>query len=137
MVDEKEPTVLLIHGEGQKLSIDQTWRLLNDNGVSPTPYVSLVEARWFEDLAFCGCGDAPATRSYLFGILKAIEGRHASNWQVDEVDGAIGSSVEAGRYFVLYVLDAMGLTEHGSSVNGCWLTEKGLQLLRELEQENV
>jgi hypothetical protein len=35
----------------------------------------------------------------------------------------------SGRMLALYVLDKLEMTEHGGSVNGGWLTQKGLKFL--------
>jgi len=42
-----------------------------------------------------------------------------------------------GAYFLLYELDRLGLTDHGSSVWGCWLTDRGRDLLAELDSSRV
>lgn len=39
------------------------------------------------------------------------------------------------RYFVLYLLDHWDLTEHGGSVGGSWLSEKGRDVLAVLRLE--
>ena len=133
---EPSNEILLIHpqtGAMKPKSRDEIWTLLNEHGVSPTPYESIVEARWFEDLKFCGCGYPEETRAYLLGILKAIKQRSDSDWKEDTIDQAINNP-EMFRYFMLYVLDAMGLTEHGSNVGGSWLTEKGIAFVKEMEE---
>lgn len=35
--------------------------------------------------------------------------------------------------FMAYILDDRGFTEHGSSIGGCWLTEKGEMFLTVLD----
>lgn len=73
----------------------------------------------------CGCGSPEAWAQFLLNVLSDPS-------QTRGMDDGL-------RYFVLYTLDAMGLTEHGSSVDGWWLTEKGREvqsaLLHETEDE--
>ena len=37
---------------------------------------------------------------------------------------------------MMYVLDYKGFTEHGGSIGGCWLTDKGRRLLTVLDAWN-
>ena len=34
---------------------------------------------------------------------------------------------------MMYVLDHNGFTEHGNSIGGCWITDKGRRLLTVLD----
>ena len=36
----------------------------------------------------------------------------------------------------MYIADALGLTEHGSSVYGAWLTEKGKEIVKRVENDS-
>lgn len=47
-----------------------------------------------------------------------------------------GVTAEA-RYWILYDLDRMKLSEHGGSVDGSWLTDKGREVLDALQEEDI
>lgn len=110
-------------------------RKLNKIGIVPSDYSSLIDLRWFEELKFCGCGNPDGAREYIAKILRAIKDRSDSDWATDSVAAAIKGDAESAMWLILYVFDAMGLLEHGGNVSGSWLTDKGKQLLAELDKE--
>jgi hypothetical protein len=126
--------VMVIGGEEDAATWETTDRL-NKIGIYPLRYESVANARWFEELKFCGCGDPEGTQDWLQRVLTSLKGS-PDPW-VDWADrvAVLNSDLDAMRYFVLYVLDAMGLTEHGGSVGGAWLTAKGRKFLVELEAD--
>jgi hypothetical protein len=126
-----EYKVLLVR-DNDPARIDEIWALLNANGIAPTPYESLAEARWCEDMNFCGCGIPDHVQAYVRRILAAMGERSESGWQTNNVDAVVRSDSDAILYFVLYTLDAMGLTEHGGGVGGSWLTDAGKKMLADL-----
>ena len=92
-------------------------------------------------LGFCGCGMAETNLRYVRDCL-----RHIANlrlvWEKEkpESEAAYKEWDEAGKklmgnaeYFTRYVLDQKELTEHGGSVGGAWLTDKGEELLADLD----
>jgi hypothetical protein len=109
------------------------WSKLNDAGITPCIYESLVDCRWHEELRFCGCGIPEEMTVHIGNLLAAIRERSDSKYTIDHIEEIAGS--EMAYWFAMYVLDAMGLTEHGGSVGGCWLTEKGKKLLEEINVE--
>ncbi len=85
-------------------------------------------------LGFCGCGDPDEALNYIKCVLQSIEDR-----QKPECDFRLNivnliALTGKAHYFTLYFLDDKGLTEHGSSVGGCWLTQKGSELLEDLTE---
>lgn len=104
---------------------------------------------YFEDLKWCGCGN-PEEAMFLMGdVLDILKRRSDSNtgsssfadykdspWSkhTDELYDKLGRN-EKGEWLsmlalsYLYMLDAHSLTEHGGNVSGCWLTEKGEEVL--------
>lgn len=130
-MDEEYEVLLVTEGGCGSKSIKETWAILNEHGIAPTPYETLVDARWFEEMNFCGCGCPEETQEWLAAVLDAIKARSDSRYTRDDVQAAIGLN-ENAAYFVLYALDAMGLTDHGGSVGGCWLTTEGERLLADL-----
>jgi len=89
-----------------------------------------------KDHHFCGCGAPGEAYKYLRDVLNMIPAGSDDDW-----DGKYEKREEYFKdipgigYFTYYMIDNMGLTEHGGSVPG-WLTEKGIELrdmLNELE----
>ena len=72
-------------------------------------------------LGWCGCGRPDDALLFVRDAL----------WRID---GHIPLELDTGpAYFVYYVLDEKGLTEHGVGVPG-WLTDKGRKLLEDLNE---
>jgi hypothetical protein len=68
----------------------------------------------------CGCGSPDRNTRYVYNVLKRIE-----NCKTEDTDT---------EYFALYVFDKLWLTEHGGSIGGSWLSEKGKQLLSDMRE---
>lgn len=78
-----------------------------------------------DDLAFCGCGNPEEVYRLVRDVLD-LAPFHEHPGKVREL---IGGS-DATCYAVLYFIDRSGLIEHGGSVGGSWLTEKGTHYLK-------
>lgn len=101
-------------------------------------------------IPLCGCGKPSDTMRYVISILQAIRDRSDSGWIYMSgmafhrafhlpvtADGYVD---HLAGYFLLYMLDHLGLTEHGGNVMACWLTEKGhraIDLYTQLEASIV
>jgi hypothetical protein len=99
------------------------------------------------DLKFCGCGDPEA----VYNLVRDLLGLIAEKWYREDDDPARWREVSQqitdrigggdGTYYaVWYWLDGSGLIEHGGSVSGSWLTEKGthyLSLMRLHEHDEL
>lgn len=86
-------------------------------------------------LQFCGCGNPNSALEFVQKVLEWYEKKDEIVEAFKDLDELIPD--EGTRWFVLYMLDALELTEHGSAVSSGWLTEKGkrnLRLLRELSK---
>ena len=90
-------------------------------------------------LGFCGCGLPVSAMRYIRDALAHIE-RLRDAWdgkitlaEWDDEGGKLFAA-EGAECFTLYVMDKLGLTEHGSSVHGCWLTDFGKDLLEDLNE---
>lgn len=92
-----------------------------------------------EKLGWCGCATPVEVMVFLRDVLSAIDDRFDSNatrQQQDEaitkldalLPGALGMSYR-------YMLDALGLTEHGGNVVGAWLTPAGREALALLDTD--
>lgn len=87
------------------------------------------ETRVFLQEWFCGCGiptTAVARLRDLLTLHPLYDNRAAFELLVPN-DGI--------QYLLLYTLDHFELTEHGGSVDGAWLTDKGKALLDSLNRE--
>lgn len=76
-------------------------------------------------LHFCGCGRPDKAMKLVRDILHLID-----NKQPEEVTKLLHS--EGIYFFVLYQLDHMGFIKHGFSIGGSYLTEKGKELLADI-----
>lgn len=82
----------------------------------PASIVSISEV-------FCGCGSPQAAWAWVRDYLKERE------------TGSNAPYPEAGLEWVaIYLMDHLGLTEHGSNIAWCWLTEGGKEALAFLEE---
>ena len=93
--------------------------------------VTAIRALW-DYAGWCHCGDPEAAAFALRDMLAAFPA-----WEKrDAQAGAFG--VHAGRALILrYVLDNLGLTEHGGSCSGAWLTKRGEGVLAALMTEEA
>lgn len=94
------------------------------------------------NLSLCGCGCPNDTldviRKYLH-IRKdwkdnkcdydEVQQRYKTELNIDDQDDIQWGLLQ----FMAYILDDRGFTEHGSSIGGCWLTEKGEMFLTVLD----
>lgn len=79
---------------------------------------------------FCGCGD-PAVAAEALRLLLRLHPLHEAENRAQLERMVPGEGV---RYLVLYMLDRAGLTEHGGTVGGGWLSPKGKEVLAALEE---
>lgn len=100
---------------------------------------------WFKVMGFCGCGLPEETRDWLIELLELLRGEKDENGSFCRVDDwyekqkALLGDRENGMAgdFVLYVLDAIGWTEHGGSVYGSRLSEAGIDALDKLKADKA
>lgn len=81
-----------------------------------------------EAFGFCGCGCLSMSIKFVRDILNCFEDSEdvTGYLKLDKAKEACGNDNITD--FVLHWLDTVELTEHGSSVYGSWLTEKGKAL---------
>lgn len=123
--------------------------VLDDDGCHFDDLDSLVQYHAF---GFCGCGEPEIVNDLLVGSLDAI----TSYWQdeealtagtyagptishcgsamvakdnLDRITDLVAANPKAAAHLILYVLDKRDLTEHGGSVCGSWLSDRGRQVL--------
>lgn len=77
----------------------------------------------------CGCGNPELATAYLHRALRLFPAyEHVAEWRELVPD-------EGLRLLLAYQLDQRGLTDHGTYIDGAWLTEKGRGLLAALDRE--
>lgn len=78
---------------------------------------------------FCGCGSPEVAASRLRDVL-ALHPLHSNRkaFKVLVPDDGL-------EELLLYTLDHFGLTEHGGTVGGAWLSDKGTAVLAALNRE--
>ncbi len=73
---------------------------------------------------FCGCGYLlDGTGVFLKQVLNAFDDDYLSLDKIEDV-----CKTDKIVDFTLHFLDANELTDHGTSIYGSWLTEKGIAL---------
>ena len=80
---------------------------------------------WCHVLNMCGCYIPDEGLKFLHKVLDWCNNRDKSSSEWDALE-------DPGFLFTLYWLDKEDITEHGSSVGGSCLSEKGRSLLQDL-----
>ena len=99
---------------------------------------------------FCGCGDPEVNLQYIMKGLRHIADLKDHVWGTGrivfdeehgdmtygewEIQGVELFKTDAQMWFFMYWADKEELTDHGGNVSGGWLTEKGLDVLEDLEE---
>ena len=78
------------------------------------------------ELGICGCGNPEEAYQAVLDMLKRAEDRKNGKLILDDNN--------PHELFMAYILDHLGLLEHGSSIYGAWLTAKGKKMLEALEK---
>ena len=93
---------------------------------------------FIEAFDFCGCGCLSMSIKFVRDILNCYEDEEGlyPHLNLDKAKKVCGNDNITD--FILHWLDSVELTEHGTSVYGSWLTEKGKALrdyLKNYEEE--
>lgn len=78
---------------------------------------------------FCGCGNPEEAAKTLMVLLRFCP-LHNHRDELESMIPDVGL-----RHLVLYSLENHGLIEHGGSIGGSWLTDKGKAVLAALVRE--
>lgn len=97
----------------------------DEDGVSHRSKKGYLQTEIF---GFCGCGDPDSAMVLVRDVLKLLSERKGWGEEAKKL-----LPTEGIYYFILYSLDDKKLTEHGSSVGGSWLTQKGEEVLADIE----
>lgn len=107
----------------------------------------------FEIMKMCGCGNPECTYELIRKILTIRSEWINENLSYEEVINRYKNDLGLEKtndnhygalQFILYILDARQIVEHGGSIGGCWLTDLGKMYLtvlnawhdREFQQMN-
>lgn len=104
-----------------------------DNGMLIGPdgchYDNEAEAMYYDQIKLCGCGNPESVHKFLINCMAATKDDFGELLDHGKIVKLIKLDPETVAQFVLHFLDDRGLTEHGSSVFGSWLTARGKQVL--------
>ena len=93
---------------------------------------------YYEDLGMCGCGHVEDLQQFLVDLMIIQNGYKAGDFSYDEkaksVKLLIQDNHEYAFEFILHVLNNAEFLEHGTSVGGSWLTDKGKSFIKLYEQ---
>jgi len=81
----------------------------------------------------CGCGSPEGVARLIRDVLIGFKGDIDYEKMKAILPGVYGDNENFGEWFLLYVIDASGLIEHGCSVRGSWLTPKGKGFVAAIE----
>ncbi|MFF3998549.1 hypothetical protein ACFYX8_35235 [Streptomyces cyaneofuscatus] len=80
---------------------------------------------FYVDLGLCGCGDPEGAYDLVRDLLSLCPLYEEHRWEkAEELTGG-----GPAHHIVMSTLDTAGLIEHGSNINGSWLTAKGTWFL--------
>jgi hypothetical protein len=123
------------------MSDDEPWSFVDSEGCYFETAADRAISSDADGLGWCGCGDQDRLVELLVSYLGALTLRDGASTLPDaerralwdesyrRVD-ALGSDV---AMLLGWACDRAGWTEHGSSIGGAWLTDKGRRTLTELE----
>ncbi len=90
---------------------------LDDNGVSHKSKKDYLQT---EILGFCGCGDPDSVMAYVGDFLTKL---NTNEW---------GNYEDMPYMFLVYWAYHNGFSEHGTTARCSWLTDKGKELLSDI-----
>jgi len=91
-------------------------------------------SRIFDIAPICGCGQPEEALERLLVILDAMASFSDEGRVKRRIFYTEDNENNIDLLLILYFLDDMGYTEHGSSVYGAWLSDKGKELLKVLKE---
>lgn len=87
----------------------------------------------YSSLGLCGCGSPEEVHELIVSSLAAFDrdslGYKCETSGVKLIEELVKSKPDVAAEFIAHFLSKEELTEHGGSVYGSWLTERGKQFL--------
>lgn len=93
-------------------------------------YEKEAEALYFGQLGLCGCGCPSDIHKILIDCLSANNNEFECIVDYKKIVEIVKNNPETIAELILHFLDSKGLTEHGSSVYGSWITKRGEQFVK-------
>lgn len=87
-------------------------------------------------LNFCGCGCGIRVSGLIRSFLDCFDSYDGTVFDSDMYKNKFPGRTEPEMEFMLKWVDSLGFSEHGTSVYGSWLTDKGIafrELLRKMD----
>lgn len=87
-------------------------------------------------LNFCGCGCGIRVSGLIRSFLDCFDSFDGTLFDSDIYEKKFPGRTETEMEFMLKWVDSLGMSEHGTSVYGSWLTDKGIafrELLRKMD----
>lgn len=111
----------------------QQW--LDADGVDFNSRAEMLFSSKSSGLGFCGCGLPEKTLKSVHSYLSTLDWAW-QDWEARfrELQSHSGLSEDFWN-FIAYFCDSKGLTEHGGSVGGAWLSDRGRDWLRIMNEE--
>ena len=103
---------------------------IDNDGVSWHDYREYV---FMKLLGFCDCWDEKLYND-IFTVLKAYR-KAAQKGMLVYYDKLLVGNPDKYVELILHCLTRAELSEHGSSIRGSWLTQKGQEVVSKLEAE--
>ena len=85
---------------------------------------------------FCGCGCGIRVSGLIRSFLECFDSFDGTLFDSDIYEKKFPGRTETEMEFMLKWVDSLGMSEHGTSVYGSWLTDKGVafrELLRKMD----
>jgi hypothetical protein len=92
-------------------------------------YDDEASAMYYGQIGLCGCGRPEEVHKFLLECMAAKDDKYENIIDHKKVIELVKENVDIVAEFVLHFLDDRHLTEHGVSVYGSWLTDRGKQAL--------
>lgn len=110
--------------------IDIPWDAAVNCFVGPDDchYESKSELMWYAVAQGCGCGDPSEGHKLLVDCLSQFSGDHPKPG-IPAIQKIIEARPDVAAEFIAHFFDHIGLTEHGGSVYGSWLSPLGEQFI--------
>lgn len=127
---------------------DKESSIASNNYCEETLLDDLYTYYTYEVIGCCGCGDTDSTTKAIMNYLNSVFIRHSvflsssfrqsKEWAetikiaddiLEENFGFRDVTDNPLLQYLAYSLDDKGLTEHGTSIRGCWLTKSGKHCL--------
>lgn len=111
--------------------------LSQDNYMETEDDEEFLTSFFVETFGFCGCGCLSMTIKFVRDVLNCYEDDEEEGWYaphliLDKAKEVCGNDNITD--FILHWLDFCVLTDHGSSIYGSWLTNKGKALRNYLKK---